>query len=128
MLDREPFVGQRALARHAAEGPQWMLCGLEIDVVAIEELYDRHGLALELHAGASRDSVPIYRGRRQVGYATTRAWSPTTKRYLALATLEIDSAAVGTKLEIEATVEHRRERVRATVVEKPFFDPPRKKD
>ena len=127
-LEREPFVGQRALRRLAQRDPEWILRGIEIDVVAIEELYDKIGLPLELHAGVSRDSVPIYRGREQVGYATSRAWSPTLKRYLGLATLRWEAGALGSELEIEATVEHRRERVGARVVERPFFDPPRKKE
>ena len=37
------------------------------------------------------------------------------------------AAVPGTALEIEITVEHRRKRAAATVVKKPFFDPPRKK-
>jgi len=36
-------------------------------------------------------------------------------------------AAPGSQLEIEITVEHRRQRANARVVKKPFFDPERKR-
>jgi glycine cleavage system aminomethyltransferase T len=36
-------------------------------------------------------------------------------------------ARTGTRLEVEWTVEARRHRVPATVVDLPFFDPPRKR-
>ena len=75
-----------------------------------------------------RESVPIYDGGRQVGQATSRTWSPTLKRYLALATVEASLAAPGTVLAIEVTVEHERQRASATVRALPFFDPPRKRE
>ena len=49
------------------------------------------------------------------------------KKNLALALVEAPHAAVGSKLQIEATVEYRRITVTATVVETPFFNPPRKR-
>ena len=67
------------------------------------------------------------RGGRQVGYATSGAWSPILKKNLALATVQWDHRKVGTELEIEITVEYVRYRARAVVTRKPFFDPERKK-
>jgi aminomethyltransferase len=63
----------------------------------------------------------------QVGYATSGAWSPLLKKYITLAHLRAPWFAQGTQLEIEITVEHHRKRAAAQVVNKPFFDPPRKK-
>ena len=45
---------------------------------------------------------------------------------IALATVARGSNAIGTRLEIEVTVEAVRHRVPATVVKTPFFNPPRK--
>jgi aminomethyltransferase len=66
-------------------------------------------------------------GSVQVGRATTRAWSPILKKYLALATIEARCAKPGTKLLIEVTVEYERKHITATVTDLPFYDPPRKK-
>jgi aminomethyltransferase len=49
------------------------------------------------------------------------------KKYVALAHLKGDAGTVGTELEMEMTVEHRRRRAAARVVKKPFFDPDRKR-
>ena len=64
---------------------------------------------------------------RQVGQATSTTWSPTCKRYLALAQVKRPYNDIGRVLEIEHTVEFERRRVEATVVERPFFDPERKR-
>jgi aminomethyltransferase len=71
--------------------------------------------------------VPIYRQGRQIGYATSSTFSPILKKYIALATIEREFAAVGTGIEFELTVEFVRHKVPATVVETPFFDPERKR-
>ena len=77
-------------------------------------------------ATASRVAVPVYRGGRQVGKATTTTWSPILKKMVALATVDRPHYADGTALEMELTIEAVRHRVGATVVPTPFFNPPRK--
>ena len=72
-------------------------------------------------------SVPIYAGGEQAGYATSGAWSPLLKKYIALAHLRAKWAKPGTRVEMEVTVEHQRKRAAAQVVKKPFFDPERKR-
>jgi len=62
-----------------------------------------------------------------VGYATSGCWSPLLKKSLALTHLRAPHATPGTAVELEITVEHRRERAHATVCKLPFFDPERKK-
>jgi len=126
-LEKERFVGREALAAEAAREPQWRFVGIEIDWRSLERLYAEVGLATRLPATAWRTSVPIYAGREQVGYATSGGWSPLLKKYIALAHLRASSAALGTQLEIEITVEHRRKRAAARVVKKPFFEPERKR-
>jgi glycine cleavage system aminomethyltransferase T len=48
------------------------------------------------------------------------------KKMIALATVESGSAQVGTRLEMEVTVEAVRHRVGAAVTPTPFFNPSRK--
>jgi aminomethyltransferase len=121
------YVGRRALeAEAAAGGPPRRLVGLDLDWDAFERLHLSYGLTPEVPAAASRTAVPLYEGRRQVGRATSVTWSPTLKRNVALASVLSPYEPVGTRLEIEWTVEARRRRIDAEVVALPFFDPPRK--
>ena len=78
-------------------------------------------------AHAWRESVPVYKGPRQVGRATSGTWSPTLKQNIALASLPPKLAEPESRVDVEWTVETRRGRARATVVELPFFDPPRRR-
>jgi aminomethyltransferase len=126
-LEREPFVGQAALARAKREGPARRFVGLEIDWEDFERIYELYGLPPHLETGTSREGVPLFRGGRQVGYATSRSWSPLLKRYLALGTVEADLAAPDNELEIEVTCEYEHHRARARVHKLPFFDPERKR-
>ncbi len=126
-LQKAPFIGQQALRREAAEGAPRQLVGLAVDWDDIERLHDEEGLPPQLPITASRVSVPVYRGGGQVGKATSSTWSPTLKKMIALATVESKASAPGTELEMEFTVNHRRERVTVTVAKLPFFDPPRKR-
>ena len=77
---------------------------------------------------AWRGGVPVYKDGRHVGHATTGAWSPTLKKYIALATVEKAFTEPGTLLDMEVTIEHARKTAGATAVKTPFFDPPRKRE
>jgi aminomethyltransferase len=125
-LDKARFVGREALARERQRGPGRMVVGLEIDWSDVERLYERAGLAPVAPATASRDAVPVLHGGRQIGRATTRTWSPTLKKLIAIATVDAPRHAVGTALKIEVTVEGTRHLAGATVVPTPFFNPGRK--
>ena len=84
-LEREPFVGQAALAQAKSAGPARRFVGLAIDWNDFERIHDSYALPPHIETGTSRDGVPLWRGGRQVGYATSRSWSPLLKEYLALA-------------------------------------------
>ena len=129
-LDKEtPFVGRAALRREVAGGGSGRrLVGLELDWDDLERLYAGQGLSPTLSAQAWRTQVPLYAGGRQIGRATSGTWSPILKKNLALGSVTPEYEAAGTRLQIEWTVEGRRGRVGATVVELPFYDPPRKRD
>jgi aminomethyltransferase len=127
-FDKGEFVGRRALAaEQAAGGPPRRLVGLEIDWDGIERLYAAQDLPPAVSPTASRTHVPVFDGRRQVGRATSTTWSPTLKKTIALASVGAAHSDAGTTLSVEWTVEAKRGRVFATVVDLPFFDPPRKR-
>jgi aminomethyltransferase len=127
-LDRGPFIGQEALKAEKAKGQEWASVGLVYDWPAFERLFNEFGLPPELPGGAWRSAIPLYNERgKQVGQATSGAWSAILKDNLALATVKSEYATPGTVLQIEVTVEYERRRVPAVVTKTPFFDPPRKK-
>jgi aminomethyltransferase len=125
-LDKGRFVGQQALRREHAEGPRRQIVGLHVDWPSVEQIYDRVGLAPAVGATASRVPVPIYRGSKQVGKATTTTWSPVLKKMIALATIDRPHFTEGTTLDMELTVEAVRHRVPVRVEPTPFFNPARK--
>jgi aminomethyltransferase len=125
-LDKARFIGQRALREEHARGPARQIVGLEIDWPEVERIYEGVGLAPAVAATASRAAVPVYRGGRQIGRATSTTWSPVLKKMIALATIDRPHYAPGTKVEIEVTVEAVRHHAGAAVVQTPFFNPKRK--
>jgi aminomethyltransferase len=128
-FDKAPFVGQEALLAERDRPAEWRFVGVEVQWESLEVLYTDLGLAPRLPTTAWRMSVPLYAADsdRQVGYATSGCWSPLLKKYLTLAHLEASAAAMGTELDMEITVEHRRKRARANVRSMPFFNPDRKR-
>jgi glycine cleavage system T protein (aminomethyltransferase) len=125
-LEKENFVGKAALAGQQKNGVERQLVGLEMDWVEIEERYEKFGLTPAAPAQASRVHVPVYSGGKQVGKATSTTWSPLLKKMIALASVETGHSRPGTKLQMEITIEAVRQRVTATVVKLPFFNPERK--
>jgi aminomethyltransferase len=125
-LKKETFVGREALAREAKKGAERALVGLEINWNEVEALYDKMGMAPQVPSMASRVAVPVYRGGRVIGKATSTTWSPTLKKMIALACVNREHSNVGTTLNIEMTVEAVRHTVSAKIVPMPFFNPARK--
>jgi aminomethyltransferase len=126
--DKGDFVGRLALERETrAGGPARRLVGLQLDWYDIEGLYDAQGLPPGISPTVDRSPVPVYSGGRQVGRATSHGWSPILKQAIALASVPPQHEPVGSRLEVEWTVEGRRGRVAATVVPLPFLDLARKR-
>jgi aminomethyltransferase len=125
-LKKGPFVGRSALANEVQRGTARQIVGLEIDWTEVEKLYEAVGLPPTAPAATSRVAVPIYKGRTQVGRATSTTWSAMLKKLIALATIDAPHYSIGTTVEMEMTVEAVRHRATATVVSTPFFNPARK--
>jgi aminomethyltransferase len=127
-FDKGDFVGRLALEREArAGGPPRRLVGLQLDWYDIEGLYDAQGLPPSISPTVDRSPVPVFSGSRQVGRATSHGWSPVLKQAIALGSVPPQYETIGSQLAVEWTVEGRRGRVRATVVDLPFLDLPRKR-
>src|ERR1700719_3640746 len=125
-LEKENFIGKRALERDAKVGVLRQFVGLEIDWPEVEALYERYGLTPAAPSQASRLAVPVYSGEKQVGKATTTTWSPILKKMIALASVEMEHSKLGTHLQMEITIEAMRLKANVKVATLPFFNPPRK--
>ena len=126
-MKKKDFIGKQALEREINRGPEWEFVGIEIEWTELENHYRSVGLAPGLPSTAWRTSIPIYKNSEQVGYATSGAWSPILKRYIALAHVKSPFAKKGTLVDFELKVEHFRKLTSAEVVNTPFFDPERKR-
>ncbi len=115
-FDKGHFTGRRALLEQRRQGLRRQLVGLDVD-----------GNKPASNALLYADS----KGRRQVGSVTSAAWSPTCKRNLALAMIDSPHFQTGQTLWAEIYLNRElvweRRMVRARVVEKPFFNPERRR-
>ena len=108
-------AGGRSRPRGAAGGPARRLVGLQLDWYDIEGLFDAQGLppGHQSRTSTARRSPSSPTAARS-GKATSHGWSPILKQAIALAFVPARYERVGTKLEVEWTVEGRRGRVAAT--------------
>ena len=130
-LEKSDFVGRLALRREAARGgPARRLIGVALDWYGIEGLYSAQDLPPAISPVVDRSPVPIFtpRGGPQIGKVTSHGWSPILKQAIGLASVPAAHAEIGTRLEVEWTVEGRRGRVEATVVPLPFLELARKRE
>jgi len=112
--DKGHFTGRRALLAERDGGrSEWALVGLDVA------------------GNIPANGALIYHKRKtEAGFITAAAWSPTTKRNIALAQLR-RSYLGGTDLWVEIyalrELQYVRLMVPVQVVERPFFNPPRKR-
>jgi aminomethyltransferase len=128
-FDKGDFVGRLALEREQrGGGPARRLAGLELDWDGIEGLYAAQGLPPQISPTVDRAAVPVFaENGKQIGKVTSHGWSPILKQAIALASVPPSHGRPGTNLEVEWTVEGRRGRVKARVVDLPFLDLERKR-
>lgn len=126
-MSKGPFIGRRALMAEQRRGVARRTVGLEVSWQALEKHYWAMGLPPQPPSEPWREKIPLHAGYRQIGWATSGCWSPLLKKYIAIATVAAPYSRPGTVLDIELMVEWERHRVPATVVERPFFEPERKK-
>ncbi len=126
-LQKGNFIGRRALLAEQKAGSKWKLVGLEVDWKSLEALYSRFDLVPQLSGRASRSPIPVYDDELHIGQATSHAFSPILKKYIAIASVAIPYAAYGRRVQVEFTVEHIRLRAEAEIVRLPFYNPPRKR-
>ncbi|MFZ2099477.1 MAG: aminomethyltransferase family protein [Oricola sp.] len=114
--DKGHFNGRRALvAERDGKTSRWALVGLDIE------------------GNISAEGSIIYHGKKlEVGFITAAAWSPATKRNIALAQLRrpYDAGKSGDLwVEVYALreLQYAKLMLKADVAERPFFNPPRRR-
>ncbi len=110
------FNGRRALAKEKREGSPWRLVKLDI-----EGNKEGHNSYIYSKKG----------GGKEVGFITSEMWSPVCKQNIAIGTVRAPHGKVGDKLYVEVYYQREmhwsRVMAEATVVDKPFWDPSRKR-
>ena len=111
--DKGHFTGRRALKAEQARGPDWALVGLDVP------------------GNISAEGSILYHGKkREAGFITAAAWSPSTKRSVAIAQVAARYRR-GDDLWVEIYALRELQYVKlmlpVTVVERPFFNAPRKR-
>ena len=111
------FNGRRALGEEKRRGSTWRLVKLDIE----GNKPAHHSYIYKARNGR----------RKQVGFITSACWSPVCKQNIALGTVAVPHGAVGDELLVEIYYQREmhwsRVMARATVVDKPFWDPPRRR-
>ena len=111
--DKGPFTGRRALkAELEGKTARWTFVGLDIP------------------GNISAEGSLLYAGKKdEVGFITAAAWSPTLKRNIALAHVEKKYESRDLWVEIYALreLQYVKLMLRATVVQRPFFNPDRRR-
>ncbi|HSF81981.1 MAG TPA: aminomethyltransferase family protein [Anaerolineales bacterium] len=126
-LNKANFVGKNALQAEKARGSGWQLVGVEVDWNSLEDIYAQFDLTPRLAGRASRAAVPVFSDVGQIGQMTSHTFSPLLKKYIGLASVKSQHASFGTQVSVEVTVEYTRQKALATLVELPFYNPPRKR-
>ncbi len=103
--EKGDFIGRDILAAQKKEGAPRKLVGIEM-----------------IDHGIPRTNYPVYAGDEEIGEVTTGTKSPTLKKNVGLALIRTEYAATGSEIEVDI----RGRRMRATVVETPFYRRPRK--
>jgi aminomethyltransferase len=110
------FNGRRALAEEKRNGSRWRLVKLDIEGNKI--------------ANSSYIFADPKIKKGNVGFVTSATWSPVCKQNIAIGTVRTPHGEVGSKLWVEIYYQRElhwnREVARATVVDKPFWFPPRR--
>ncbi|WP_332697931.1 glycine cleavage system aminomethyltransferase GcvT [Halalkalibacter lacteus] len=94
------FIGKEALKKQKEEGLSRKLVGIEM-----------------IEKGIPRTGYEVFVNEEQVGFITTGTQSPTLKKNVGLAVIDLDYTAIGTEVEVQV----RKKRLKAKVVQTPFY-------
>ncbi len=110
------FNGRRALAEEKRRGSTWRL--VKLDIEGNKAAHDSY-----IYAKSKNN-------KKEIGFVTSAVWSPVTKQNVALGTVNMPHGAVGSEVWVDIFYQREmhwsRAMAKATVVDKPFWFPPRR--
>ena len=110
------FNGRRALAEEKRRGSVWRL--VKLDIEGNKPAHNSYIFAREK------------RNKAAIGFVTSAAWSPVCKQNIALGSVRAPHGAIGDTVWVEIYYQREmhwsRVMAKATVVDKPFWFPPRR--
>jgi aminomethyltransferase len=126
--DDRPFIGRNAIRKEVAEKTsRWSTVGLVLDWQDYNRLYTEAGLIPPKDETPLEYESMLYNDEAErIGYATSLMYSPILQRHIAIARVRPDLAAVGSRVNLELTIEHEYRTVAADVARLPLFNPKRK--
>lgn len=109
--DKGHFTGRRALLAERDRAPDWAFAGLDVA------------------GNIPAEGAILYAGRKEAGVVTAAVWSPALKRNIAMAQIRRRYLGAALQAEIYALRElhYAKMMVPVTVVDRPFFAPPRRR-
>jgi aminomethyltransferase len=99
-LNKEPFIGQEALARQKAEGIRRLLVGFEL-----------------VDKGIARHGYPVHVQGKQFDAVTSGTFVPFLKKSIGMAYLPVEHSAIGSEFQVDI----RGKLATAKVVKTPFY-------
>jgi aminomethyltransferase len=126
--DDRPFVGRRAIEREIEERTsRWKTMGVLVDWEGWARAHNQRGLVTPKDHTPQHGGMMLYDDTlEQIGYTPSFVYSSVLQRHIGIARLRPEHAAVGSRVGLEVTIDHRYEVVGAVVTTLPFYDPPRK--
>lgn len=126
--DDRPFIGREAIRREVAEGSsRWNMVGLVVDWDEYDRSHREAGLiAPKDHVPAPYEMMLYDDDHERVGYTASFMYSPMLQRHIGLARVRPHLSKVGTRVNLEVTINHRYELVGAHVARLPLYRTPRR--
>ncbi|CAN5878353.1 aminomethyltransferase family protein [soil metagenome] len=123
-----PFIGRDAIRSELAEKTsRWKLTGLVVDWKEWDQRYGAAGLVPPKDHLPVQEDMMLYddEGGR-AGWVSSFMYSPMLQRHIALGRVRPDLSSVGSRVELEVTIDHQYHTVGAHVARLPLFNPARK--
>jgi aminomethyltransferase len=126
--DPRPFIGRSAIERELREGTsRWKTVGIMVDWQSWDRVYNARGVVPPKDHTPEHGGMMLYDDKvNQIGWTPSFVYSAMLQRHIGIARLRPEHAKLGSKVDLEVTIDHRYDMVEAEVVRMPFYNPPRK--
>jgi len=126
--DDRAFIGRKAIEHEIDEATsRWRTVGVTADWEAWAGAYSDRGLVTSKDHTPEDGALMLYDEELQrIGWTPSFVYSPMLQCHIGIARIHPDHAAIGTKVGLEVTIDHRYEVVDAHVTRLPFYDPARR--